>query len=141
MKAAAQWICDYSIPMNDRTCGEAACRKADRDTATLARWIAQERPREVHVRTLQREVRLPGLKDAADIHAAGANLIEAGWLMSTVGKTGFQHRPRAVDAINPRLCATCYDPFSEGFYRDTVGFATRKLPLSRPLGCHDLGRC
>jgi hypothetical protein len=103
MKAAARWVCDYSIPMNDRTYGDAACRKADRDTATLARWIAQERPPEVHVRTLQREVRLPGLKDAADIHGACTNLIEAGWLMSAAGKTGFQHRPRAAYAINRRL--------------------------------------
>jgi hypothetical protein len=103
MKAAARWVCDYAIPMNDRTYGDAACKKADRDTATLARWIAQERPPEVHVRTLQREVRLPGLKDAADIHAACANLIEASWLMSAAGKTGFQHRPRAAYAINPRL--------------------------------------
>ena len=103
MKAAARWVCDYSIPMNDRTYGDAACRKADRDTATLARWIAQERPPEVHVRTLQREVRLPGLKEAADIHAACGNLIEAGWLMSAAGKTGFQHRPRAAYAVNRRL--------------------------------------
>jgi hypothetical protein len=103
MDAAARWVCDYSIPMNDRTYGDAACSKADRDTATLARWIAQERSSEVHVRTLQREVRLPGLRDAADIHAACAALIDAGWLMSTAGKTGFQHRPRAAYAINPRL--------------------------------------
>ena len=103
MKAAVRWICDYSIPMSDRIYGDAACSKADRDTATLARWIVQERPSEVHVRTLQREVRLPGLRDAADIHAACAALVDAGWLTSTAGKTGFQHRPRAAYAINQRL--------------------------------------
>jgi hypothetical protein len=103
LEAAGRWICDYSIPMSDRTYGDAACSKADRDIATLARWIAQERPREVHVRTLQREVRLPGLRDAADIHAACGGLVDAGWLMSIAGKTGFQHRPRVAYAINPRL--------------------------------------
>jgi hypothetical protein len=92
-----------SLRLNDRTYGDAACSKADRDTATLARWIVQERPSEVHVRTLQREVRLPGLRDAADIHAACAGLIDASWLMSAAGKTGFQHRPRAAYTINPHL--------------------------------------
>ena len=103
--AALQMVDDYLIPMARRVYGDAAATVTDRDAATLARWIAKERPTEVHVRKLQREVRLPGLKDATAIHAAAKALLEAGWLSAPASTKGSQVRPRAAYPINPRLLA------------------------------------
>jgi hypothetical protein len=57
-----------------------ACTTVDRNTTTLARWIADKRPAAVHVREMQRNVRLPGLTTAEAIHGACAALVEAAWL-------------------------------------------------------------
>jgi hypothetical protein len=54
-----------------------------RSTVTPRPWrggSVKTRPDEIHVRELQRKIRLPGLKTAEDIHAAAAVLVEAGWL-------------------------------------------------------------
>jgi hypothetical protein len=40
---------------------------AERRMTTLARWVVQRRPAEVHIRHLQRKVRLPGLREAETI--------------------------------------------------------------------------
>ncbi len=103
-QAAAQLVSEYLVPMAERVYGDAAAPKADRDAATLARWVARERPSEVHVRRLLREVRLPGLDAAAAIHAAARVLIEAGWLSPPPpAGAGTPGRPRAAYPINPRL--------------------------------------
>jgi hypothetical protein len=47
--------------------GDAACPEA-RNLTTLARWIAKQRPNAVHVRDIQRNIRLPGLVTADAIH-------------------------------------------------------------------------
>jgi hypothetical protein len=65
--AAAQFVSEYAMPMAERTYGDAACTDLDRNTATLARWIKKERPNAVHVREMQRNVRLPGLTTADTI--------------------------------------------------------------------------
>jgi len=61
--AAAKFVAEYAMPMAERTYGDAACTELDRSTATLARWIAKQRPlpEAIHVREMQREVRLPAL--------------------------------------------------------------------------------
>jgi 5S rRNA maturation endonuclease (ribonuclease M5) len=100
--AAAKFVAEYVMPMAERTYGDAACTTADRDTATLARWIARERPTEIHVRHMQRKVRLPGLTTASAIHAACAALIEAGWLGQPAGG-GFRQKPQGVYPVSPRL--------------------------------------
>ena len=91
------------MPMAERVYGDAAAPYADRDAATLARWIARERPAEVHVRRLLREVRLPGLTDAAAIHAAAKGLVEAGWLRPPEPGRAFQGRGRSAYPVNPKL--------------------------------------
>jgi hypothetical protein len=101
--ATAHLVADYLMPMAERVYGDAAASKADRDAATLARWIAKQRPAEVHVRRLQREVRLPGLSDAASIHAAAAVLVQAGWLFLPEAGAGFQQRGRAAYPVNAAL--------------------------------------
>jgi hypothetical protein len=81
------------MPMAQRTYGDAACTPIDRNTATLAHWIAKDRPDVVHVREMQRHVRLPGLNTADTIHAACNALIEAGWLGQPVRGTGSSGGP------------------------------------------------
>jgi hypothetical protein len=62
--AAAKFVSEYAMPAAERTYGDAACLEADRNLTTLARWIAKQRPHEVHVRDMQRHIRLPGLVTA-----------------------------------------------------------------------------
>jgi hypothetical protein len=103
--AAAKLVAEYVLPMAERVFGDAACPASDRNAATLARWIARERPNEVHVRHLQRVVRLPGLSTADAIHSACRVLIEAGWLGEPLAGTGFRQRGRAAYPVSPRLAA------------------------------------
>jgi hypothetical protein len=101
--AAAHLLGDYFMPMGERVYGDAAIPIADRNAATLARWIKSERPSEVHVRHLQREVRLPGLTTADVIHAAAAVLVEADWLRPPRPAGEFGQKRREAYSINPRL--------------------------------------
>ena len=79
--AAATFLADYFAPMAERVyVDDAAATERERGAATLARWIFGQRPQEVHVRRLQREVRLSGLRSAEQIRAAADALVEADWL-------------------------------------------------------------
>ena len=103
--AATRFIGDYAMPMAERTFGDATALPAERDAATLARWI--NKPRETHltevnVTDLRRKVRLPGLLDAKAVHAAASILIEAGWLFP-MSPGRFQAKGHTVYPINPRL--------------------------------------
>ena len=102
MEAATLWVRDYVMPMADRTFGDAASSQEDRNVTTLARWIAQERPSDVHVRRMQREVRLAGLRAAAPIRTACAALVEAGWLLEGTTHAGTA-RNRVAWPVNPAL--------------------------------------
>jgi Protein of unknown function (DUF3987) len=62
--AAAALVESYFMPMAERVFGDAGASDVERNAATLARWIFKEQPNAVHVRTLLREVRLPGLRSA-----------------------------------------------------------------------------
>jgi hypothetical protein len=100
--AAARLVAGYLMPMAERVYGDAAVPPADRNAATLARWIVKTHAAEVHVRKLQREVRLPGLGDANAIHAAARVLVEAGWLVQPYAD-GQPGRPKAAYPVNPRV--------------------------------------
>jgi hypothetical protein len=71
----------------------------------LARWIPREPKHEVHVRTLLRGERLPGLRTADDIHAAAQVLVEADWLSPPPRGNEFGRRGRVAYPVNPRLWA------------------------------------
>jgi hypothetical protein len=101
--AAAHLLGDYFMPMAERVYGDAAIPMADRNAATLARWIRAARPDEVYVRHLQREVRLPWLTTADAIHAAAAVLVDADWLLQRQARHLTPGRPREGYVINPRL--------------------------------------
>jgi hypothetical protein len=102
--AAATLVSDYLLPMAERVYGDAAATERERNAATLARWIYATRPAELHVRHLQREVRLPGLRTAEQIHAAANALVEADWLRLPPAKAAFvPGGARAAYPINPRI--------------------------------------
>jgi hypothetical protein len=96
---ACDLVADYLIPMAQRVYGDAAATDAQRNAATLALWIRKARPAEVHVRHLQRVVRLPSLTDAETIRAAAAVLVEAGWL--TPPEIGFGSQRKVSYRVNP----------------------------------------
>ena len=117
--AACGLVADYFMPMAERVYGDAAATKGTRHAAVLARWIVGEGATEVHVRRLQREVRLPGLAKAEDIHTAAGGLIEAGWLLPPEAGQRFQGRGREAYPVNPRVLEiweTGREPASGGAY-------------------------
>jgi hypothetical protein len=101
---ACRLVSDYVMPMAARTYGDALADRADRGAALLARWIVGTKPRptEVHVRTIQRKVRIAGLNTANDIHVACKALVEAGWLTSAPSGHG-NARARVAYPVNPTL--------------------------------------
>jgi hypothetical protein len=103
VSAAARFVSEYVLPMAERTYSDAACPEADSNTMRLAQWIKKERPSSIHVRDMQRNVRLAGLRDAKAIHAACSELIAAGWLGKPSGTTAFQQRGTKAYPISPRL--------------------------------------
>lgn len=101
--AAAALFSDYVIPAAERTYGDAVCSDADRNATTLARWIEREQPNAVHVREMQRNVRLPGLATADTIHAACRSLVDAGWLSFPAAPIGHQQRQTKAYPVSPRV--------------------------------------
>jgi len=105
-EAAAALTDEYLLPMAERVFGDAAATRNERNAATLARWIIKERPAEVHVRDLQRNVRLPGLRTAELIKGAANALVEADWLRPPPFLGGFGPRVPAIYNVNPKLMGT-----------------------------------
>src|SRR5260370_4508285 len=101
--AAALLIDDYFMAMAEGVYGDFAATTRDRNAARLARWILKTRPKEMHIRRLQREVRLPGLRTAEQIRDAAEVLVAAGWLCPPRPHTGFGPRARPAYLLNPRL--------------------------------------
>jgi hypothetical protein len=101
--AAAQLMVDYFVPMAERVYGDAAATERERCAATLARWILAHRPAELHIRHIQREVRLPGLRTAEQIRSAADALVEADWLRPPKPGNEFRQRGRVAYTVNPRL--------------------------------------
>jgi hypothetical protein len=75
--AASAMVAEYLMPMAERVYGDAASTGDEKGAATLAQWIRKTQPDEVHVRTLQRDVRLPGMRNSAQIKKAADILVEA----------------------------------------------------------------
>jgi hypothetical protein len=108
--AAQRLFRDYFVPMAERTYGDAAVTTVERNASTMANWIVRTRPSEVHVRYVQRRVRMPGMRLADDIRAACDFLVDADWLIPPP-KTEFgQARARVAYPINPAL----WDSLDEG---------------------------
>jgi hypothetical protein len=102
--AAAALITDYFGPMAMRVYGDAALPEADRLAATLARWVMKTNATNFNARTLRREIRLPGLTEAAKVKVAIEALEEAGWVKSAPTRQGETAGRRSSDyVVNPRL--------------------------------------
>ena len=106
---AAMLVAEYFMPMAARVYGDAASSETDRNATTLAKWIVKENAKEVYVRHLQREVRLPGLKAADDIHEAAHALIEADWLRQPPTGTK-RNRARMAYPVNPKVLEIANGP-------------------------------
>ena len=95
----AKLVADYLMPMAERVYGDAAATDAEGRVATLARWALKTRAAEVHIRHLQRQERLPGLRDAETIRATCERMVEAGWLIAP--KLGIAAESKRVYRVNP----------------------------------------
>jgi hypothetical protein len=102
--AAAALTSAYFMPMAERVYGDAAATDTERMAATLAQWVIKTKPEAVHVRHLQREVRLPGLRTADQIRRAADALVEADWLRAPPPVQGFgTGRAPVIYPVNPLL--------------------------------------
>ena len=102
--AAAKLVGGYFMPHAERVYGDAEATEIDRLAATLARWILEERPPELHVRQLQRgHKRLPGLRTAEQIRKGADALVDADWLRPPLKGSAYQQRGRISYSINPKL--------------------------------------
>lgn len=99
---ACALVADYFMPMGARVYGDAAVPAIERNAATLGKWIRLAKPTFVHVRAVQREAKLPGLRTAETIKAACEALVEADWLKPPA-TGGFQARGRVAYPVNPAL--------------------------------------
>jgi Protein of unknown function (DUF3987) len=99
--AAVTLVGEYFFPMAERVFGDAGATDVERNAATLARWIFKERPDEVHVRRMLREVRLPGMRSAEQVKAAAKVLVDADWLREPV--IGFGTQRKVAYPVNPKL--------------------------------------
>jgi hypothetical protein len=106
--AASRLVGDYFMEMAVRVYGNAGGSCLDRDAATLGHWIIGARPTEVHVRHLQRKVRLPGFHTAAQIHSAAERLVALNWLYPPAPSNRFGLRTRLAYLVNPRLWESIY---------------------------------
>ena len=101
--AAAALVDGYFMPMAERVYGDAAATPAERNAAVLSRWIVKTKAKEVHVRQVQREARLSGLRAAEDIVEAAEALVEADWLAEPVNVKAKGQRPRNAFPVNPKV--------------------------------------
>lgn len=102
-RGAARLMDEYCLPNAQRAYAADGITAKDRSATRLARWIVQTKAQAIHVRTLQRDVRLPGLDNAEAIHAAAAALIEADWLKPPEKGKGFGQRGTLTYPVNPAV--------------------------------------
>jgi hypothetical protein len=102
LASAVSLLTDYFLPMAERVYGDSGTTRNNQNATALARWIYRQKPKEVHVRSLLRDVRLPGLTNAEAIHNAARALIEADWLREPPRGTA-SGRARAAYSINPKV--------------------------------------
>jgi hypothetical protein len=101
--AAAELIGDYFMAMAEAVYGDYTVTMRHRNAAGLAHWILRTCPKEIHIRHLQREIRLPDLRTAQQIRNAADVLVAMGWLYPPIPNTRFGPRARLSYLINPRL--------------------------------------
>lgn len=88
IEAATVMIEQYLKPMAARTYGDAGLPQAERNAATLAKWIVKNKLERINTREIQRTGKLPGMRKAAEIREAIEVLEEAGWLRADSLRAG-----------------------------------------------------
>ncbi|HJU19082.1 MAG TPA: DUF3987 domain-containing protein, partial [Stellaceae bacterium] len=103
--SAADFLESYAVPMARRVFGEAALPQAERDARTLARWLVRQEPvpEIINERDLRRMADGPGIRDAARMAAALAELAEGGWARPAPARAEGHGRPRQDWAVNPAV--------------------------------------
>ena len=101
--AAARLIEYFFLPMAERVYGDAVATEAERNAATLARWIVATRPAEFDIRHVQQLLRLPGLRTAKQVRAGIGILVEADWLRPPAPDTDAGRHGSALYSVSPRL--------------------------------------
>ena len=104
-QAAADFLERYAVPMARRVFGEASLPKAERDARAIARWLAKQNPvpDTINERELRRMSGGPGIREAARITAAMAELAEADWLRPAPSRSDGYGRQRQDWAVNPAV--------------------------------------
>ena len=104
MRAAADLMRSYFLPMAARVLGDASVPAEERNARTLAEWVLRTRPAVVNVSSIRDGARLPGLRESEPVKQACRYLAEARWLSQT-DDTGKPGRPRGDWTVNPLLWA------------------------------------
>ena len=107
IEAAIGFIDNYAKPMTLRVFGEAATPADLRATTALARWIVAKRPGRFNARQVRNEAGCPSLlREAAQMNAACAGLVDAGWLRPEGERAdGGKGRAPLNFMVNPDLWA------------------------------------
>jgi hypothetical protein len=104
INAAIELLETYFMPMAIRCYADASIPPAQRNSASLARWIMKNKPSIVNARNLYRHEDIDGLNNAAAVKEAIPLLVEAGWLRPKPSREGGGYgRPRSDFEVNPRL--------------------------------------
>jgi putative DNA primase/helicase len=107
MRLAIAFLRSYCWPMARAALGDAARPPAERDAATIAKWLLQQQPaipETIGLRDLQRARVLPGGADVRRYTAALEELAEAAWVSPAFERAGpTPGRPRRAWAVNPLL--------------------------------------
>ena len=102
--ASAALVNGYFGPMAERTYGDAALPIKERNAATIARWIIKEQPSGLNIRSLYRDVRLPGLREPEPTKEAVWLLEEYGFVRSSPSRDSDQPGRNKDDyIINPKV--------------------------------------
>ncbi len=104
VEAATVMIEQYLKPMAAKAYGDAALPQAERNAATLAKWIIKNKVERINTRELQRNVRLLGLRTASEIRSAIKYLVEESWLYGDF-KRGGKNKGRLTNnyQVNPKI--------------------------------------
>jgi hypothetical protein len=97
---ATDFCRDYVVPMASRAYAEAATPPAERAAMSLAHLILEERLTDLNPRVISRRNR-SGLKDAREVKAAIAILVDAHWLTEHSIETA--GAPKTVWVVNPQV--------------------------------------
>jgi Protein of unknown function (DUF3987) len=101
--ASIVFLDNYAIPMARRCFGEAALPKHEKDAASVAKWLARQKPSPtiINARNVQRQRIVQGNRD--DVNAALGELESAGWVRPAKPTSGWQRKPKVDWDVSPRL--------------------------------------